>query len=138
MQKFKRKKVYCIPVSLDQKNSSGVNELLADGAKIVTTPRQLIEDLYGKNFYKSTSGKKDKNEEKNQKENKVILGNDNTVVTDFSKISRLLEQEMTSEEIAKKINKDISEVNSMPTIMEIEGTIEQVPGNYYVRAGEKN
>lgn len=27
---------------------------------------------------------------------------DNTVVTDFSKISRLLEQEMTSEEIAKK------------------------------------
>lgn len=100
--KIQKKKVYCIPVSLDQKNSSGVNELLADGAKIVTTPRQLIEDLYGKNFYKSTSGKKDKNEEKNQKENKVILGNDNTVVTDFSKISRLLEQEMTSEEIAKK------------------------------------
>jgi len=44
---------------------------------------------------------------------------------------------MTSEEIAKKINKDISEVNSMLTIMEIEGTIEQVPGNYYVRAGKK-
>ena len=70
--KIQKKKVYCIPVSLDQKNSSGINELLADGAKIVTTPRQLIEDLYGKNFYKSTSGKKDKNEEKNQKENKVI------------------------------------------------------------------
>ena len=121
--KIQKKKVYCIPVSLDQKNSSGINELLAD--------------VYGKNFYKSTSGKKDKNEEKNQKENKVILGNDNTVVTDFSKISRLLEQEMTSEEIAKKINKDISEVNSMLTIMEIEGTIEQVPGNYYVRAGKK-
>ena len=44
---------------------------------------------------------------------------------------------MTSEEIAKKINKDISEVNSMLTIMEIEGTIEQVHGNYYVRAGKK-
>ena len=67
----------------------------------------------------------------------MILGNDNTVVTDFSKISRLLEQEMTSEEIAKKINKDISEVNSMLTIMEIEGTIEQVPGNSYVIAGKK-
>ena len=39
--------------------------------------------------------------------------------------------------IVKKINKDISEVNSMLTIMEIEGTIEQVPGNYYVRAGKK-
>ena len=38
---------------------------------------------------------------------------------------------------SKKINKDISEVNSMLTIMEIEGTIEQVPGNYYVRAGKK-
>ena len=40
----------------------------------------------------------------------MILGNDNTVVTDFSKISRLLEQEMTSEEIAKKINKDINTI----------------------------
>ena len=39
--------------------------------------------------------------------------------------------------IVKKINKDISEVNSMLTIMEIEGTIEQVSGNYYVRAGKK-
>ena len=53
-------------------------------------------------FTRVLLGKNDKNEEKNQKENKVILGNDNTVVTDFSKISRLLEQEMTSEEIAKK------------------------------------
>ena len=44
---------------------------------------------------------------------------------------------LTIKEIAKKINKDISEVNSMLTIMEIEGTIEQVPGNYYVRAGKK-
>lgn len=187
--KIQKKKVYCIPVSLDQKNSSGINELLTDGAKIVTTPRQLIEDLYGKNFYKNTCGQKEKKAEENKenkennleennlkennpkennlkennlkednlkenslkennlkennpkennpKKNKVILGNDNSVVTDFSNIFRLLEQEMTSEEIAKKINRDISEVNSMLTIMEIEGTIEQTPGNYYVRACKK-
>ena len=47
------------------------------------------------------------------------------------KVASLCDKEM------EKINKDISEVNSMLTIMEIEGTIEQVPGNYYVRAGKK-
>lgn len=43
------KKVYCIPMNLDNKNSAGIIELIDKGAKIVTSPRKLIKDLYGGN-----------------------------------------------------------------------------------------
>lgn len=43
------KKVYCIPMNLDNKNSAGIIELIDKGAKIVTSPRKLIKDLYGAN-----------------------------------------------------------------------------------------
>lgn len=197
--KLQKKKVYCIPINLDQKNSSGIKELLIDGAKIVTTPRQLIEDLYGKRFYKSTRESSEESEEwenedaseideyiepismdrikknsknitsentENQrnrenkikenktrkgskkrtyseitnghmKEKRILLGNDENLLQNFERIKNVLKEEMTSEEIAKSINEDIAEVNSMLTIMEIEGVIEQMPGNYYVRADKK-
>ena len=133
--KLQKKNVYCIPVNLDQKNSSGIKELLIDGAKIVTTPQQLIEDLYGKKFYNDSCNL---NEKEIKREQKIILGQESINVSrEFSKIYELLEKEMNSEEISKKINKDVAEVSSMLTIMEIEGSIEQMPGNYYVRVDKK-
>ena len=126
--KIQKKKIYCIPVNLDQKNSSGIKELLIDGAKIVTTPRQLIDDLYGKNDNELQENKTEEICERGP-----ILGEDNVVSEDCKKIQELLNDEMTSEEIAEKMNKDISEINSILMIMEIEGIVEQVPGNYYKR-----
>ena len=126
--KIQKKKIYCIPVNLDQKNSSGIKELLIDGAKIVTTPRQLIDDLYGKNDNELQENKTEEICERGP-----ILGEDNMVSEDCKKIQELLNDEMTSEEIAEKMNKDISEINSILMIMEIEGIVEQVPGNYYKR-----
>ena len=61
------------------------------------------------------------------------MGEDNVVSEDCKKIQELLNDEMTSEEIAEKMNKDISEINSILMIMEIEGIVEKVPGNYYKR-----
>lgn len=126
--KIQKKKIYCIPVNLDQKNSSGIKELLIDGAKIITTPRQLIEDLYGKS---DNELQENKNEE--IREGGTILGEDNKVSEDCKRIQELLNDEMASEEIAEKMNKDISEINSILMIMEIEGIVEKVPGNYYKR-----
>ena len=126
--KIQKKKIYCIPVNLDQKNSSGIKELLIDGAKIVTTPRQLIDDLYGKNDNELQENKTEEICERGP-----ILGEDNVVSEDCKKIQELLNDEMTSEEIAEKMNKGISEINSILMIMEIEGIVEQVPGNYYKR-----
>ena len=126
--KIQKKKIYCIPVNLDQKNSSGIKELLIDGAKIITTPRQLIEDLYGK-----SDNELQENKTEEIREGGTILGEDNKVSEDCKRIQELLNDEMASEEIAEKMNKDISEINSILMIMEIEGIVEKVPGNYYKR-----
>lgn len=126
--KIQKKKIYCIPVNLDQKNSSGIKELLIDGAKIITTPRQLIEDLYGK-----SDNELQENKTEEIREGGTILEEDNKVSEDCKRIQELLNDEMTSEEIAEKMNKDISEINSILMIMEIEGIVEKVPGNYYKR-----
>lgn len=58
------KKVYCIPMNLDNKNSAGIIELIDKGAKIVTSPRKLIKDLYGAN----DDGVENANEMENERE----------------------------------------------------------------------
>lgn len=60
------KKVYCIPMNLDNKNSAGIIELIDKGAKIVTSPRKLIKDLYGGN----DDGVENVNEKEKEKESK--------------------------------------------------------------------
>lgn len=114
--KAQEKKVYCIPVNLDQKNSSGINELLEEGAKLITTPRQLITDLYQKGI----------KEEINTTE--MI-----DIPERYKEIYSVLDSEMSADEIAIKLSRNIEEVISMITIMEIEGYIEQVTGNNFKR-----
>lgn len=41
------KKVYCIPHNLDDVNGVGINELILDGAKMITSIGQILKDLYG-------------------------------------------------------------------------------------------
>ena len=51
----------------------------------------------------------------------------------YNKIYQILKTATTREEIAIKLNKNIEEINSLLTIMEIEGYIKQIAGNSFVR-----
>lgn len=128
------KKIYCIPINLDQKNSSGINELLTEGAKIVTTPKQLMLDLYPK----GTKSNIEKIVDNPRKYNKIIdVSEEYSKMTDvpkeYKEVYSVLENEMSVDEIAIKLNKDIGEINSMLTVMEIEGYIERIAGNNFKR-----
>lgn len=115
--KMQGKKVYCIPVNLDQKNNSGILDLLQEGSKLVRTPNQLISDLYSK--------------ETDKLETDIQRSLD--IPKEYEEIYSALECEMSVDEIAIKINKNIGEINSILTIMEIEGYIEQIAGNIFKR-----
>lgn len=122
------KKIYCIPVSLDSKNSSGINELINEGAKIVTSPKHIIADLFPSNEQSQTiKSKKTNKKMQNQIEIKEVPD-------EYKYIYKLLEKTMTREEIAIKLNKDIGEVNSMLTMMELNGYIKQTAGNKFMRS----
>lgn len=130
------KKVYCIPMNLDNKNSAGIIELIDKGAKIVTSPRKLIKDLYGGNDDGVENVKKQEKEIERVKCKKYYNENEydkEEIPEKYLDIYLSLEKPLSREEIAQKINKNIRQVNELLTMMEIEGLIEQTVGNMFKR-----
>ena len=114
------KKVYCIPRGLDEKNNSGIIELIENGAKIVSSPSKLIKDLYGEKI-----DVKNRTDEKNKKIK--------TIPVQYEKAYSILKKELSREEIALKLNNSIREVNILLTHMEMEGFIVQTKANIFKR-----
>ena len=114
------KKVYCIPRGLDEKNNSGIIELIENGAKIVSSPSKLIKDLYGEKI--DVKNRSDEN-------NKKIK----TIPVQYEKAYSILKKELSREEIALKLNNSIREVNILLTHMEMEGFIVQSKANIFKR-----
>lgn len=153
------KKVYCIPMNLDNKNSAGIIELIDKGAKIVTSPRKLIKDLYGANddgvenanerekspkchneneYDKEEKTENEKNKRSRKAQNKLPdmqmnIFDEEEIPEKYLDIYLSLEKPLSREEIAQKINKNIRQVNELLTMMEIEGLIEQTVGNMFKR-----
>lgn len=153
------KKVYCIPMNLDNKNSAGIIELIDKGAKIVTSPRKLIKDLYGANddgvenanesekspkyhneneYDKEEKNENEKNKRSRKAQNKspdmqMNIFDEEEIPEKYLDIYLSLEKPLSREEIAQKINKNIRQVNELLTMMEIEGLIEQTVGNMFKR-----
>lgn len=109
------KNVYCIPMNLDSKNSSGIVDLIKNGAKLVTSTKQIIADLYNENA------------KKYDKVEKLKVN----IPKEYEEIYNLLKEEQARDEIAIKTNKKIEEINSILTIMELEGYIKQTAGNNF-------
>lgn len=107
--KEQNKKIFCIPGNIDIKTSVGTNRLIQNGAKLVTTPRNILEEL------------EDKIKEKRiEKEYQEIYN----YLTDIP---------ININVIAKNCNLNISELTQKLLIMEIKGYAKAMPGNEYVR-----
>ena len=112
--KSQGKKVYCIPRNLDSKNSSGINEILRDGAKLITTPKELISDLY-------------------KEQNNLEEYNKRQIPEKYEQIYKLIENNLSKDELSIQLDIDIESLNSLLTMMEIEGIIKQIPGGRYTK-----
>lgn len=127
------KKVYCIPINLDAKNSSGIIELINDNAKIVTNPTQIIKDLFPKAVEKQLNFIEQESKQKSKRLNIDIIEQLNIPEEQKEILVLLKDKNMTSEEIALKLNKNIAEINSILTLMEIEEIIKQIEGNRFCK-----
>lgn len=123
------KKVYCIPMNLDAKNSSGIMELINDNAKIITSPTHLIRDLFTNIEEDTQLNIIEEPKVKPQKIEKPLQ-----ISKEQKEILEILENEkMTRDEIAERLNKNISDINSILTLMEIKGLVKQVEGNNFCK-----
>ena len=105
-----KKEVACIPGNINQKNSYGTNRLIQEGANLVMSTQDIL-DLLG-----------NEEEQKPQIEGR------------FKEIyENLCTLPQTADEIAKRVNKKISEVNEILFMLEVDGFVESLPGDKYIR-----
>jgi len=106
------KKVFSLPGNIDNINSSGTNGLIKKGAMFVSDIKDILDEFIIEN--------KEENIKKiNQEYKKVydVLGN----------------VPMHINEICKKTNSTMAEVNQIITMLEIEGLIKSLPNNQFVK-----
>lgn len=103
--------VFCIPSNLGRKNGVGTNTLIKEGAKLVTNSDDILQYL---NIEKATELLKIK------------------IPPEYVQIYEAIEDDPTNiNVICKKLNTNISEINASLMLMELEGYIKSLPGNYY-------
>ena len=110
--------VFCIPGSLDNPKSIGTNNLIKEFAKIVISPKDVINNY---NFLHK------------------IEVNSNTLVKEqipeeYKKIYSLITDiPININDIAKKSLLELREVSSKLTMLELDGKVVKLPGNMYIR-----
>ena len=103
--KEQEKEVYVIPSNIDSINGKGTNKLIYNGAKILLSPQELIEN----------------------KKIEVIMKEE------YREIYNILsEKPIHINDIVKKVKRPIDELNSIITMMEIEGYIVQTQTNFFI------
>lgn len=114
------RKLFCIPHSLEQKEGIGTNRQIKKGAKLVTTPEEIIKEL-------------------NIQTKKIIECKEKTIEIEdipeeYMPIYKFISNNpINVDELCKKTKMEISKVNYIITMLELEGYIKQLPGKFFVR-----
>ena len=113
--KQQNKKLFSIPGNINLKTSGGTNELIKEGAKLVTCANDILTE-FG-----------------------LIAGNaeeeiKKSIELEFLEIyNAITYMPVSTNIIAKKCNLDIAQVNQKLLLMELKGYIKSMPGDEYVR-----
>lgn len=112
------REVLAVPGLITGKFSEGTNDLIKNGAGIVTNYRDVFDAL---GIFKS--------ENENEKSEEILLAPDEKLVYDC--ISR---NPVSVDEIASTVNKDSKSINYLLLMLEIKGCIKKLAGNRYARS----
>lgn len=111
---FKRK-IFCIPHIIEDKAGLGTNKLLKNGAILVTQPEDILQHF--QNIEKI---------EKTSKEYEIEVPDEYRIIYE-----QIKKETLNANEISKRVKMSISEVNTILTMLELEGYILSLPGNYF-------
>lgn len=114
--------VFCIPSSLENIKGKGPNELIQNGAILVTG----VEDIL--NYYKNLSFKKRKTESKD-----ILLDIPINLRTVYKTIN---DTPQDVNEIAHKTGLSIGEVNYKTMLLQLDDKIKELPGQRFIRNNE--
>lgn len=110
------REVFAVPGQIDTFHSKGTHSLIKQGAKLVETIADVLEELR----LPGVETPIEKREDKLDPVSEQILS--------------LLQAPRQLDEIATILNQDVAELSTTLTMLEIQGLIKQLPGKQYVRA----
>lgn len=117
-----QKPTFCLPNQVGIKTGVGTNNLIKVGAKLITSSNELLLAI----------GEKQITEQIEEKRTSQIK-----IKKEYRLLYQALEKgAISSDELAKKLQESIMEINQKLTMMEIEGLIETLPGNMVKRKEE--
>ncbi len=114
--------VFAIPGSILSKGSAGTNTLIQDGAKLVLTPEDILEEL---NLTMVTE----------QAEAQQLLP---TNETEAALLDKLSAEPVHVDELQRQMAMPISQVTSTLAMMELKGLVRQVGGMKYITIRESS
>ena len=119
------KKIFALPHEICDLHGVGTNRLIKKGAKVVTTAEDIINE-FSFLTYKSMPKSKLRNLKKEPKFRRKKCTNKR-----YNEIYKFIKEKPISlEEIYQKSNKDVSEINQILLILELEGYIKKKVGGY--------
>ena len=110
------RKVFCIPHRIGDDAGVGTNRLIKRGAMLVTEAQDLLP------FFENIKSIK-----KNDTKLQIEIPEEYKIVYDS------LQEPLNADEVSKKTKMKIVEVNTILTMLELEGYIESMPGNFFRR-----
>ena len=112
------RELMCMPGNINNPNTQGIYHLLKNGASMITNGQDIM-DVMGWQKLKNV---------KNDSETKY------SNLSDYEKeiLNELSIEPISADTIASKLNKDIAELMSVLTTMELSGLIKQLEGEKYI------
>lgn len=117
------KDVWALPGPIDSELSKGCNRLISQGAGILTSPENLLEDL------KIPAVDFCGNQRENHRETKKMLETDENMV--YSSVGLYPK---SVEELLKETKLPAAELVGLLAALEIKGYIQEISKNYYIKA----
>lgn len=122
------KSVFCLPRDIGNTKGGGTNELIKRGAKLVTEPKDILKEF-------GIEDLKNNEERQNQEEIHDELQEDIIIPKEYIQVYQLISYTPQNiQYFAKKSGLKIAEVTQKLIMLELQGYIKSMPGNYYVRA----
>lgn len=115
------KKVFCIAHGIDEKEGMGTNRLIKKGAKLVTCVEDITKEL---------KINTEQNVNKVLEKQAEIVNIPKEYIPIYNYIT---DKPINIDEICKRTKLDISKINYILTMLELEGYIVQLPGKFFVK-----
>ena len=130
------REVYAVPGPIDSIVSSGTNQLIQDGAKLVAGVEDILEDLAPqirasvRNLQPSSEKLLEKESRQEELVNKVTKENE----SEDPVLNLLANQPLSFDEIAVGLNENPAQIRSRMTQLELQGVVKRVFGGRYTRS----